>query len=242
MNLVQHIMKKDLRRVTWALITWALAGAYLIIYRKIDIVQRSLWDNLGVVTIFLFGALTLALIAAIVQEDGLTEGNEHWRTKPISAGRLLVAKLGLILPLFVLVPLAVIVIQSGLIGRGPKVTDLKEALPFLTVMILACVAVAASTKDLGRYFLGGVLCLFMTPVLGAWLENRFPGQPLSQAQAMALNGSRIRAFVVLIGIGAVAVLLNQYFTRRTKLSIAMIITTCVGLACIAAFWRWTVVG
>lgn len=239
MNLIFHIIKKDLRRMAWVLMTWVVAGGYLITYRKMEIVQRSMWDNIGIVSLFLFGALTLVLIAGIVQEDGLTEGAEYWRTRPISPGRLLTAKLGLILPLFVVLPLLIVVVQSSLMENGPTLRGSDYAVPFLIVMVLACMAVASCTKDLGRYFLFGVLCLFVPPMLASWLKNLFPGEAVSKMQEVAIDTGSFRAMVIWVGVMAMAVILNQYSTRRTRISIGMLGVTVLGLACIGAFWRWT---
>ncbi len=239
MNLVWHIIKKDLRRATWVIVMWAVTGSYLLVYRKFAVVQHSVWDNLGIVSLFIHGALILALIAAIVQEDRLTEGNEFWRTRPISGGRLLVAKLALLLALLVVLPNAVVLGQAWLTGSAFAVADLRYVLPVMSVIVLSCAAMAACTKDLGRYFLGGVFCIMSVAMLGPWMVASFGVEPLSKAEQLHVETSKFFAIFGLCGVAAVIMLANQYFTRRTAVSIGIAVAAVVGVVLIQAFWRWS---
>ncbi|MBP9913245.1 MAG: hypothetical protein KBF26_07530 [Opitutaceae bacterium] len=237
MKLVWHIIKKDIRRMAWVFVMWAISGGYLIAYQKLEILGRSIWDNLGIVSLFTHAALTFALIAGIVQEDGLTEGNEFWRTRPISAGRQLAAKLSLILPAFVGVPACVILVQSWLYHAQFSVSDLRYIMPVMTVIVLCCTAMASCTKDLGRYFLGGIFCVVGVAMMGPWLVSWFHLEPLPKAAMMRV--SRIYALFTFCGLAAVTLLLNQYFTRRTKISIGIVIGAVIGVTLIEGLWRWS---
>lgn len=242
MNLVWHIIKKDLRRVSWVLVVWAVTGGYLLIYRKFDIVQRSAWDNLGIISLITFGALTLALIAAIVQEDGLTEGNEFWHTRPIAAGRMLAAKLGLILPLFILIPAVVTLSQSWFYGTRVSGSEVSYSMLMMGIIVLACAAMAACTKDLGRYFLGGILCIMGGVTLAEWMVSWFDFEPMTKTEQMRIVISKMYATFGLCGVASVAMLANQYFTRRTVVSIGIAFAAVVGIALIGSLWRWSFFG
>jgi len=235
-NLVWHIIRKDLRRLAATFAGWAVAGIYLVAYRELNIVQRSIWDNLGIVALFTFLALTIALTAAIVQEDGLCGTNEFWRTRPITPGRLLAAKLALVLGSFVVVPMAFALTLRP--GHGGEIA----AIGALTTYVLACAAVAACTKDLGQFLLVGVACLMITPALSGAFAQLAPALEISPPAAAALKATKIVLLHGLIGLAALGVLLNQYTTRRTVLSCWILATTVLMAALISAYWRWPFVG
>ena len=239
MKLVWHIIRKDIRRMAWAFVFWAVTGSYLIFYRNVNIVDRSLLDNLGIVSLFSAIALSFALIAAIVQEDGLTGSNEFWRTRPISPGRLLVAKLGLIVPCFVVFTVFVLVLQSWLFHPRFGLPEMKNSLLIFGVIVLCCMALAACTKDLGRYFLGGILCLMGVTMLGPWLVSLAHVGPIPKQVPMKVAFARMSVLFTFCGCMSVVLLLNQYFTRRTRVSLAIVIATVGCVTLVNAFWRWS---
>jgi len=238
MNLIWHIIKKDLRRMMWILLTWAASGAYLIFYKNSQIQDLSLGDNLGIVALMTHAALNFALIAAIVQEDGLTQDNEFWRTRPISPGRLLMAKLGLILPTFVGLLGLVILVQTWLFLSRFDHSDLFYIVPALTVVVLCCTAMASCTRNLGAFILGGVLCVMGVTMIGPWLVNMLHIAPLPVEEMIRVTMSKISVTFGLSGAAAIALLLNQYITRRTTVSYGIVIATVTSIPLIEFFWSW----
>lgn len=236
MNLVWHIIRKDLRRLAWAYGAWAVAGTYLVIYRNLNIVQRSLWDNVGIVALITFLALGIALIAAVIQEDGLCGANEFWRTRPIAAGRLLAAKLALLLVSFALVPMAFALALRP--GQGGAIA----AIGAISIYVLALAAVAASTKDLGQFLLVVVGCALIAPALAGVLTGLAPLAGLSKSALVAITVTKIVVVHVVIGVGAVAILINQYTTRRAVLSRCLVAATAVVAAVVGGLWRWPHLG
>ncbi len=236
MSLVWHIIRKDLRRLASTFVGWAVAGIYLIFYRELNIVQRSIWDNIGIVALFTFLALAIALIAAIVQEDGLCGANEFWRTRPIAAVRLLAAKLTLIFSAFVVIPLAFALTLRP--GHGGEL----GAIGALSVYVLACAAVASCTKDLGQFLLVGVGCLMITPTLAGALAGLAPVTGLSKPAMVALIVAKVLVLHVVVGIAALAILINQYTTRRAVLSRWLVAATVVVAALVGGLWRWPFLG
>ena len=232
MNLVWHIIRKDLRRLASTYAGWAIAGIYLIFYRELNIVQRSIWDNIGIVALFTFLALGIALIAAIIQEDGLCGTNEFWRTRPIAAGRLLTAKLALVLVSFALIPMAFALALRP--GHGGEF----GAIAALSIYVLAVAAVASCTKDLGQFLLVGVGCLMIAPALGGVLTGLAPALDLTNSAAVELKVTKIMLLHGVMGFAALGILLNQYTTRRTVLSHWSLAATVLVAALITGFWRW----
>lgn len=236
MNLTFHIIKKDLRRMAWALAVWGACGLYLAFGTRLTTLNGPVVDDrLKIVALFTYVIMTFALIAGIVQEDGLTESDVFWRTRPTSAERLIAAKFALLLPLFVLVPLLVIAVNKS----APTTLILRDfgymGLAFLGVT-LACAAFAACTKDLVRCVTLGVLSVVVCSVLGAWLE-RF-GAPLPRGMRVPAQGAKaLAAFLLCIAMES-AILANQYLGRKLKLSFAFISVAVVGSALILNFWTW----
>lgn len=236
MNLVWHIIRKDLRRLAWAYGAWVVAGGYLIVYRNLNIVQRSIWDNVGIVTLFTFVALGVALIASVVQEDGLCGSNEFWRTRPIAAGRLLAAKLMLALASFAVIPMAFALALRP--GHGGELA----AIGALSIYVLALAAVAACTKDLGQFLLVAVGCVMIAPALGGVLASVAPVGELTKPAAVSLAVTKIMLLHGIIGCAALGILLNQYLTRRTLLSRWALAATVLVVALISGLWRWPLIG
>ncbi len=236
MNLVWHIIRKDLRRLASTYAGWAIAGIYLIFYRELNIVQRSIWDNIGIVALFTFLALGIALIAAIIQEDGLCGTNEFWRTRPIAAGRLLTAKMTLVLVSFALVPMAFALALRP--GHGGEFA----AIGALSIYVLALAAVASCTKDLGQFLLVAVGCVMIAPALAGALAGLAPVTGLSKPALVALTAAKVLVLHAVIGIAALTILLNQYTTRRAVLSRWLVAATVIVVALVGGLWRWPFLG
>ena len=139
MNLTLHIIRKDLRRMAWALAVWAVCGLYLVLSGKLGAKVGSIYEKMQIIAMFNYMMLTFALIAGIVQEDGLTESDVFWRTRPTAGRRMLTAKLSLLMPLFVFVPLPVFFVSKH---SSPDAFDLKAL--ELVYVVLACVTVLLS--------------------------------------------------------------------------------------------------
>ncbi|MCF7688881.1 MAG: hypothetical protein K9N01_11325 [Cephaloticoccus sp.] len=239
MNLIWHIIKKDFRSTAWGLLMWAVCLGYLFTFRKIQVVQWSFMDNLGVYALFAFAALTVVLIAAIVQEDGLTGNNEFWRTRPISGGRLLAAKMILIGIVFLIGPYGLSVIHSVTSGKGFNLSDMVHLFFGFGVVLLSFMAMAASTKDLALYILGGILCCIGVALIGPRLAALIQLEPVAKTMMYQVGVSKLFAILVLCGFASLFVLLNQYLTRRTLISVSIISAAVVGVTLVDSFWRLT---
>lgn len=237
MKLTWHIIKKDLTRTGYILGIWAFTGLYLLVYRKLNFIGGTAWDNLGIICVFTFIGLSLALIPAIIQEDGLTETNVFWRTKPISPARLLTAKLGLVLSLFALLPFLGFVIRTWFGDGHPSNWDEVWKVGFsLSVIVLSLAAVASATKDMGRHFLCLILCVFAGGVLVTALERYAPD--LVPPLRWTVRESKMVAGFALCGLVAAGILYNQYCRRRLAVTITLMALSIVGCGLIATFWTW----
>lgn len=235
MNLTFHIIKKDLRRMSWALAVWAACGLYLMLGAKLSIVDGSIADRLRIISIFVFAVMSFALVSGIVQEDGLTESDVFWRTRPTSAARLIAAKLSLLLPLFVLVPIFVIAVNKSSVTTL-TLRDFGYMGLSLLAVTLSCAAFASCSKDLVRCVTLAVLSVLVCSVLGSWLERY--GTRLPRGVRVPAQGAKAVAALLLCIAMSSAVLANQYFGKRLKLSFGFIGAAVIGAALILNFWTW----
>ena len=155
---------------------------------------------------------------------------------------MLAAKLSLILPLFILIPAVVILSQSWLYGMRISGSEISFSMLVVGIIVVACAAMAACTKDLGRYFLGGILCIMSGVMLTEWMVSLFGFEPMTKTEQMRIVLTKIYATFALCGVASVAMLANQYFTRRTAGSIGIAVAAVVGIALIGSLWRWSFYG
>ena len=235
MNLTFHIIKKDLRRMAWPIAVWAACGLYLVLGSKLSTMDGSIADRLKILSVMIYMIMSLALIAGIVQEDGLTESDVFWRTRPTSSARMITAKFSLLLPLFVLLPVLIVTLTKSA-ASTLTARDFGYMGLFFFGVTLSCAAFASCTKDLVRCITLGVLSVVVCSIFGAWLE-RF-GAPLPRGVRVSAQGARAVAALLLCIALSCAVLANQYFWRRLMLSFGFIGVAVIGAALILNFWTW----
>jgi hypothetical protein len=109
MNLIWHLIKKDLRALRWWLILWTLACGTHLVLRLIQLKSgdASLPANFAVTGrpdhLALY-VLMLLIAPQVVQLDPPVSGRAFWKTLPIARWRLLVGKVLLLLAFFIVLP------------------------------------------------------------------------------------------------------------------------------------------
>ena len=109
MNLIWHLIKKDLRALRWWLVLWSLACGTHLVLRLIQLKSgdAALPANFAVTGrpdhLALY-VLMLLIAPQIVQLDPPVSGRAFWKTLPIARWRLLVGKMLLLLAFFVVLP------------------------------------------------------------------------------------------------------------------------------------------
>ena len=111
MNLTWQIIKKDLYQFRWSLVLWLACYAYVFLFQErvtvhVEMQLRDIMRLIAGLTVMVF---SWAMLASIIQQDHPTDSRAFWRTRPISVVRLVTAKLGLVLALFVAFPLLIVV-------------------------------------------------------------------------------------------------------------------------------------
>ena len=245
MNLVWHIVKKDLRALRWPLVVWvALISAKLamgvLLLTTSTPGEEELFQTLDGLAKMLAGAecLGVVLVAALIQEDLLVGTTAFWATRPISGGRLLAAKLltlGIIfgvLPVLVTVPwwLACHLSFTTMLAAATETL----ALQFLVVVLgLVCAVV---TDSLGRFFLWTLAFLAAIPLTGAIVAYT-----LNRMNAVVppdLGTTRVVLGLGVAGLIIAAVVTHQFLTRRTWRSIGMIGAGIAVVMAIELLWPW----
>lgn len=101
MKLIWHIVWKDLRALRWWLVLWIFVAAlpvldgFMLLYTPPDTFRRSEWDAPAVYGVLcgLEILVAYALTIVLIQADSLAGNRQFWVTRPISNGRLFIAKL-----------------------------------------------------------------------------------------------------------------------------------------------------
>jgi hypothetical protein len=183
--------------------------------------------SFSVAFFFLLGIVT---IGWLVQEDSARDARAFWRSRPISPGRLIGAKLTLVGGVIALTIL--LIYLTG--GTSSQKETLMMILSIASVT-LACVAVAAITRNVGEYLIIGALFAVAGDGIAVLLRAMWP---YSVPAKRLLNDSHsVVSAVVWITLGAAA-LLVQYRTRRTGLSATLLGCAVLATAVVKATWVW----
>lgn len=250
MNLVWHIIKKDLRRM------WISVGFWLFIIAAstiglsaasipADSTRADLaaaWINqLGLFAILLAilqYAFTAILVAYLVQEDAPVGTSAFWATRPISGRRLLLAKVGAALLLFVVAPM--LVLLPVWLANGFTLSETgslaKQVILTQGGIVISALAVAALTENLARFLfvtigvmvvgtLGGAVATIMS-----WENFR----PLPLPAGAAESRAWMKAALFVVGFGFLSY--RQYIgTRRPAW---VLLATVLAGFIFAAGWSW----
>ena len=244
MNLIWHIARKDLHRF-WVPLTLFCAVALMRFGAGISLLASSgsddAWFNhMAVYANVLWGiglVVTYLLVAGVVQEDSVA-GPAFWQTRPISGSRLLAAKaLGLVL-MFGVLP--VVLTVPWWLGCGFGWAEMARAAmeTFAVQMGVALLALpcAAVTSSYGRF----LLWTFVAAV--AWVTGgivfiehvAIPHETISPW----IGVMRLLVTGLAAGAGCVVVAVHQFVTRRTPVSIALILLTALAMAAVGGWWTW----
>ncbi len=239
MNLTWHIIRKDLIYLRWTLLVWGLSYLYLLVQPNLSVSGSvQLRDYLHIFSLVTFGVLSVALIMGVVQADHPNDSRGQWRTRPISAVRMMTAKLLFIGLLFVALPLLADWLKNQ-VGATQTMQSFKEYSLFvlmLTSLSLSFVATAACTKNGAHGLLLWVGLIFATGSLAEGLSRILPRLSLQLSMQMNMNrGLAILAFSAAI---ALAVILNQYLRRRMTASIVLLVVGSVGSALMGTLWSY----
>lgn len=246
MKLIWHIIKKDLRALRWPLALWTLlivmklgVGAVLLTadgtggdgwFQRLDALAKILAS---------LEALSFILVAAWVQEDMLVGTTAFWVTRPIAGGRLLLAKLLGILLVFVLWPLIVTLPWWLTCGYGPReiAWAALQTAAIHVVVVLVGLLWAAVTDGLGRFLMWTLVMLAAIPAVAAGIGIYLATHNVILPSEVATT--RVLVVVMLALLIMLAVVVNQYLTRRTVRSVGLIVATVGLMVAVSLWWPWS---
>jgi len=241
MKLTWHLIVSDLRHFRWSIALWlgCLAFVFLGQERVLPAVAGpELHDYVRLVTLFLLIGLAVAVLMGVMQADPADDSRAFWRTRPIAPGRLVAAKLALLLGLFAGVPF-LLVLGGGWIQRVVLLHSWREYLTMLLILgavALAVMAAASCTRSIGHGVVLLVALVFASGTLADFVSGRLP--QLNLKLGLQANWSRVLALLVGSVAVSLAILLNQYLRRSRRWSIALLAAGAVLPALLGAIWTY----
>jgi hypothetical protein len=238
MNLIWHIVRKDFRRLRLPLALWLVLLLGMSAWATGQSYAR--WEgeyfrSLGFGT-FVQMLIAYVLAAWLVLEDDLVGTQAFWQTRPVSGARLLAAKsLGALLMLGVL-PVGVLTPIWLWCGFAPlewaaSATETLLIHGGITVVAFALAAVSASTN---QFMLMSVAAALAVPVCLAYAQGAF-GQ---DAGSPGLADSRAWVIGDLVVAVPVVALVHQFLTRRTPISLLILIAGLALVPVVRLVWPW----
>lgn len=234
MKLYFHQAKHEVRQIGWGLLVWAAAGIYLAFFQNLigrgtgASTSGMLLTLVSVLLVVLFGGV---LVAKTVQLDAPYDSSAFWRTRPLSALRLLGIKLSVLIGVFAVLPLVVAAFKTA--KPETLATDLPRGLVSLLALILANAALGSVTKDLGRYLLGILLIFFSSMIFQASALFTARGGNLRIQHRGGTGHFYIEGgFIILVSL---AILICQYRFRRPWISYALVGVGVVGFGLLRRF-------
>jgi outer membrane lipoprotein-sorting protein len=261
MKLIWHIFKKDFFGQYLTFLLCILCGTYVGVMTRQGGNGTVVQDWLLIVAGISFYAFFFIMVVEVVQEDSLIDSTAFWQTRPISSGRLLAAKGMFILGLLVVKFLASLAVWLFLSNPDHKAFGNWDVWLGMLSFALLSGGLAACTRNLGKCFLGLVICLIFFLVASALADRWFRPIALSHMHQTAADiiaqhkntwpfrhspeqrpvPTRISSSVVvqiIISVAGLAAMLIQYFTRRTAVTMSLLFIAVLGAAAGSTYWKW----
>ena len=242
---ILHTVRKDFRAQQFQLILFA---CLLVLY--VGLV--GLWGDQGPagaplvtvlvqllpIVIIVYG---LALAVTLIHQDPVAGTSAFWLTRPVRGPSLLVAKaieVAAVLGLWFLADMLVLVANGAPNHTGYLGFSFATG---LLPVVLAALAIAAVVPNTSRFLLaialltvGAVVIAMVVNLVGGWFQDPGAAESQSRSPGQSLSANLVGAAIA--SIGAVGVLLWQFVTRRTGISIAAALIAGIGASLAMANW------
>lgn len=242
MNLTFHIFKKDARRLAWpvmGLISVSIAQIGLTGAPWGALADETLAMRVNFFGLLLSSSVSYLLVMSLISEDSVAGGNAFWITRPISGARLLGAKLAGIVLLLWMPPLMIWL--PWWLAHGYGTSELgaaaaKVLLPQVVVTMLALPIAALSEKS-SKFLLISLVGLMLFPAFTMLFVANFGGASHVRIPIGVIE-TRGWIFMGVFIVTVIAVAVNQFLTRRSWLSWAIIFAALLAILAVARFWSW----
>jgi hypothetical protein len=246
-KLIWHIIRKDLARYRWALLLWALLFVaqvglgFVMLHTDNPDLTRGMWmQRESWLLVFLQFVAGYLLVTQFVQADELTGTQMFWLTRPVSAGRLLMAKALGILLIFGVLP--VLLLLPWWINCGFSVREIgwnaAETLSWQLLMIAPAVAVAALTEEIGRALMWSLLLVTGLAAGTSWIRATLHVALVGAGSHdnAGLLFTRLWLAAAILVTGSLVVSAHQFLTRRFARSVTLAIAVLSLIAVVGRFW------
>jgi hypothetical protein len=243
MNVIWHLVKKDLRRLCpgVALLSLLIVGQILLyaaiagLFRAPDVewlnrLQEGPELLLRGLTVPL---ITYVLVGRLVFEDSPVEKDAHWITRPISGLQMFTAKWVGACLMFVLLPLALNVpwwLACGLDWPAVARASAEQAAlnSILVALGLMCAALTGGFPRFVLWSLVGLGAFATLQIVAVYLGADRPELLVSRLIVWSAGGA-----VVALGIAG-----YQFATRYLRNSLAFSLAGALAIGALGAGWRW----
>jgi hypothetical protein len=255
MNMVTHILKKDIHRTRILLAAWLalLALQFVLLAIRIDPsdqAMESMYNTISRLQPFLQTLLLIVIVPMAIQEEPLVGTTAFWFTRPISRADLLKSKTWFALLVLTLPPLAMDLIF--LAANGATSHDIGLAAPEILMdqlaLILCVGALAAVTLNFGRLAVVGVIGIVALTLLQQLEEpiarvvaQMRSNQPMAQGfDSLGLAHSRQVVSLLLLITAVAALIVHQYLSRKTARTFAGIVIAMALTLAVGVLWPWNI--
>lgn len=250
MNLLAHHLKKDIRHLRWLLALWfllVLSEALLIGFgaraAPDDTAAQIAYQMINFILPMLQFLLVVVIVPMLVHDEPLVGSTAFWFTRPIARRLLLTSKALFLCVGFVLFPVAVelaVIAANGVPARD--IALVAPELLFDALKVLVCIAaLSALTLNFARFAITGV-AIYIGIVLVAvavQLGQLFLDGPDEWGErSMSLALSRGLVSGLLLILGGLLVIVWQYLTRRTRVSIGIAAAGLLLVGAVGWLWPW----
>jgi len=249
MTLVRHLVRFNLQSLSLVLAVWAgvllLQAAVLWMgppAPHADLPSAMRVDlSLDIATIVMRWAMTVVLVALLVQRHLLVGTTAFWRTKPVPRASVLAGTLLSAVLLTVIVPL--VWFGGVFLGMGLHASAALHAAlaiageqAFITGLTLA---LASVSKNLAQIVVLGVVTVLLY-MLGGEATWALPRRPAPFAIVLHTGEWVGIAFWTGTGILATLISVHQHLTLKTARSLALIVALIAVVVLVKRFPPWTV--
>ena len=242
MKLAWHIIRKDLVRLKWILLLWAIV---LIGGLALAALQASL-DVEGYTPFYIAARVTLSgfvplivfgMVMGLIHDDPVADIDAFWITRPISGGDLLIAKtaawalLGLV-PVLVLLPFWLSYDYNwSLVGHAIRQTYSLHLVLAALALPFAVISANGSRFVMNLLLAAGVVTvLALVSSLGDSAGGRSSDPELTQSKAWLLAALWVAATATVVPL--------QFLRRRTWRSVAVLSAAVVLGYSVTTWWSW----
>lgn len=247
MNMVLHLIWKDIRHFRWLLVGWAGLIALQLFAGTTD-----LWINnylvYKVVSLFssafvpLLQTIYLAVfICLLIQDEPQIGTTAFWFTRPISRLELFSAK-ALFMFLLFLIP-SLLAELLLLACHGTALYHVTLAIPEIILerlaVIVPCWILTAITPSFAIFALAGIGAIafngIISFVVGLLKLATFMTPDISTISLYQSAGVVVYLLIIIAGTG---IIIYQYLTRKTRSSLVFAVILLLSMPAITYSWRW----